>query len=181
SDIVGRCHSLVNAICSSGSHCEAFHKLVTEGNEKGFWQVQLPTHKLSCDCETHWSSSHSMIEWFVELFLAIQAFIMHNLEITAHHHISEQDVSVLCDILQVLESPHHAQELLSGEKTPTLSQAIPTYEDVIDYWKELHTTIPELEYYINVGITKLEEYMCYAQKTQIYTHAMGMHNLISFI
>ncbi|KAF9439792.1 hypothetical protein P691DRAFT_689728, partial [Macrolepiota fuliginosa MF-IS2] len=81
---------------------------------------------------------------------------------------------VLQDITQVLKSPHHAQELLSGSKTPTLSHVFQAYEDIINYWKTLRTTIPELKHYINISISKLEEYLTLSWKTHAYAHAMGM-------
>lgn len=74
----------------------------------------------------------------------------------------------------MLEIPHTAQELLSGELTPALSMALPAYEDLISKWKGLRVTLPELQHYINIGITKLEEYIGKARKTRIYALAMGM-------
>jgi len=68
---------------------------------------------------------------------------------------------------------HRAQELLSAECTPTLSLSIPVYELLIEHWKTLCGTIPELDHFINVGIAKLEEYIHQAWKTRIYVHAMG--------
>jgi hypothetical protein len=49
------------------------------------------------------------------------------------------------------------------------------YEILIEQWKLLRVTIPELAHYTNVGIAKLEEYIGQARKTRIYAHAMGMH------
>lgn len=51
--------------------------------------------------------------------------------------------------------------------------ALPVYEDLLKKWKDLQVTLPELEHYINVGISKLEEYIGKAHKTRIYAHAMG--------
>lgn len=99
-------------------------------------------------------------------------------DIAAQHQITEVEVAVLKGVLQVLDSPHHVQELLSGEKTSTLSQALPAYEEFIEYWKKLCNTIPELEYYIKVGISKLEEYIGEARETRVYARAMGMCAII---
>ena len=53
--------------------------------------------------------------------------------------------------------------------------ALPAYEDLLTKWKGLWTTIPELQHYINIRITKLEEYIGRARKTRIYVHAMGAY------
>lgn len=106
---------------------------------------------------------------------------MQNPEVAVQHQFSEQEILVLQDVLQVLESPHRVQELLSGEKTPTLSCTLPAFEEVIDYWKTLRITIPELDHYINIGIRKLEEYVGEARKTRVYAHAMGAFFILYFI
>ena len=82
---------------------------------------------------------------------------------------------MLQDIHQILEVPHTAQELLSAECTPTLSLSLPVYEILIEQWKLLRVTIPELAHYIDIGIAKLKEYIGQARKSQIYALAMGMH------
>ena len=73
--------------------------------------------------------------------------------------LSDRELGVLQDIHQVLEVAHKGQELLSAERTPTLSIALPAYETIIVKWKQLQVTIPELAPIIGQGISKLEEYM----------------------
>ena len=86
---------------------------------------------------------------------------------------NEHEISVLMDIHQVLEVAHKAQELLSAERTPTLSIALPAYELIIAKWKDLQQVIPELKSFIGQGIRKLKEYMSETRKTRMYAHAMG--------
>ena len=52
-------------------------------------------------------------------------------------HLADWGLNILRDIYQVLKVPHAAQELLSAERTPTLSLALPVYEILIDTWKSL--------------------------------------------
>jgi hypothetical protein len=87
--------------------------------------------------------------------------------------LNEREISVLEDIHQVLHVAHLVQELLSGERTPTLSIALPTYELLISKWKHLQQTIPELDPFIGQGIRKIEDYMVETRKSRIYAHAMG--------
>ncbi|KAF8197148.1 hypothetical protein BJ912DRAFT_923235 [Pholiota molesta] len=79
---------------------------------------------------------------------------------------------VLQDIHQVLQVAHLAQELLSAERTPTLSMAFPVFKTLIFKWKALATTIPELKHFIDLGVSKLEEYAGRARKTCLYSLAM---------
>ncbi|PPR08201.1 hypothetical protein CVT24_001388 [Panaeolus cyanescens] len=64
------------------------------------------------------------------------------------------------------------QELLSFEKTPTLSVALPAFEILVDSWLTLQQTIPELAHYIGVGIAKIQEYVTKGRKSRIYALAM---------
>jgi hypothetical protein len=70
-----------------------------------------------------------------------------------------KDTDVLRDIHQVIEVPHIAQELLSSERTPTLSMALPAYELLTGKWTQLQSTIWELSHYIGVGLDKLRRYI----------------------
>lgn len=88
---------------------------------------------------------------------------------------------MLYDIHQVLQVAHLAQELLSAERTPTLSMALPVFETLITKWQELSVTIPELKHFIDIGISKLEEYLAKTRKTRIYALSMSTscHNFVN--
>ena len=112
----------------------------------------------------------------------IQSFLL-NLTQTdlLKHLLPNNEINVLGHVHQILEIPHTAQELLSGELTLSLSMALPLYEDLLKKWKDLQVTLPKLQHYINVGISKLEEYIRKACKTRIYTHTMGVRFFLIFI
>jgi hypothetical protein len=90
-----------------------------------------------------------------------------------HQLFKPKEFRVLIDIHQVLQAPHMCQELLSAEKCPTLSLALPVYEKLVVYWKELMEMIPELSHYISPGIGKIMEYVAMGCWTRIYTLAMS--------
>jgi hypothetical protein len=77
-------------------------------------------------------------------------------------------------IQAILLVPHAAQELLSAEKTPTLSVALPAYELLLNSWLHLQTELPMLKHYIGVGIDKIQEYVDKGRKSRIYALAMSM-------
>lgn len=88
-----------------------------------------------------------------------------------------KDIDVLRDIHQVIEVPHVAHQLLSSERTPTLSMALPAYEVLTRQWTQLRSTIWELSHYIEVGLDKLNQYINEGRKTRIYALSMGMFQI----
>jgi hypothetical protein len=90
-----------------------------------------------------------------------------------HHLFKPREYEVLHHIHQILEIPHHCQELLSAEKTPTLSQALPTYETLVVLWGQLAEVLPELSHYIKLGIAKIMEYVSKGRRSRIYALAMS--------
>lgn len=77
----------------------------------------------------------------------------------------------------ILQVAHLAQELLSGERTPTLCMALPVFETLISKWKTLAETIPELKHFMDLGVSKLEEYVSKGRKTRLYALSMSEYSL----
>ncbi|OAX31001.1 hypothetical protein K503DRAFT_134938 [Rhizopogon vinicolor AM-OR11-026] len=100
---------------------------------------------------------------------AIQPFLLEtqNTDI-ADLSMDVKDTDVLREIHQIIEVPHIAQEIISSERTPTLSMALPAYESLTSKWTQLQSTIWELSYYIGVGLDKLRQYINEGRKTRIY-------------
>ncbi|KAH7918269.1 hypothetical protein BV22DRAFT_1024860, partial [Leucogyrophana mollusca] len=179
-DPVGRCREIVAACRVSGQRRHRLKAVIKEGNEKGYWKGKLPDDaeflpvlELLRDCITRWSSTDLMVDRFLLLHPAIHAFLAETLHADITHlDLTAQELAVLRDIHQVLEIPRFAQELLSAERTPTLSMALPSYELLMKQWKCLRTTIPELSHYIDIGLDKIDEYTREARKTRIYALAM---------
>ncbi|KAF5383852.1 hypothetical protein D9615_003798 [Tricholomella constricta] len=187
-DLIGTCRSVVAACRASGQRRQELRRIICEGNEKDTWRGELPNDEkhlkvlqLLRDCETRWSSTYLMIDRMIYLYPAVRRFLL-NIDQTdlSHHLFSDRQLNILRDIHQVLELPHAAQELLSAERTPTLSLSLPLYEILIEQWKLLQATIPELAPYIEIGIQKLEDYVGQARKTRIYAHAMVLNPSMKF-
>ncbi|KAF8965562.1 hypothetical protein BDZ97DRAFT_1658870 [Flammula alnicola] len=185
-DLVGRCRNIVASCRSSGQRRHALLKKIDEGNKTGYWKGKLDDGKdqirlvqLLRDCETRWSSTFNMIDRVLELYIAIRDFLLdlEQSDITDSLVLNPLQKSILQDIHQVLQVAHLAQELLSAERTPTLSMALPVFETLVSKWKKLSSTIPELKHFIDLGVSKLEEYVGKARKTRLY--ALAMSELIS--
>ena len=96
-----------------------------------------------------------------------------DLESLQAYLLSSDERKVLRDIYFILRLPHTAQEILSSERTPTTSHAIPVYETLIEGWEMLKESLPQLSRYIDVGIKKLHKYLSLSRKTQIYAFSLG--------
>jgi hypothetical protein len=97
-----------------------------------------------------------------------------------HHLFNADQWQVLHHIHHVLEIPNLAQELLSAERTPTLSMALPAYELLVVSWTELKKAIPELSHYIDLGISKIMEYVSKGRRSRVYALAMSKWNSAYF-
>ncbi|KIM42939.1 hypothetical protein M413DRAFT_18544 [Hebeloma cylindrosporum] len=176
-DLVEKCRSIVGTCRVSGQHRQALLKKIDEGNKSGYWKGKLdngkdkiPLVQLLRDYETRWSSTYNMIECLLELYAAIHDFLL-DLEQSDLQSLmlSELEKGVLYDIVQVLQVAHLAQELLLA---PTLCMALPVFETLINKWDHLSSTIPELKHVIDIGISKLEEYVAKTRKTRTYALSM---------
>ena len=87
--------------------------------------------------------------------------------------LSQVECKVLEDICEFLYAPHTVQELLSAEKTPTLSLVLPTYEQLILLLKNMMRKLDKLCHAISTTIQKLEEYFSKSRRTRIYALAMS--------
>jgi hypothetical protein len=103
---------------------------------------------------------------------AIEEFLMRpkHQEIS-HHSLSEMVLCVLDDIQTFLHVQHIIQEIVSAEKTLTLSIVLPIYEKLTE---ESSGPVSGNCYAINASMEKLEEYLAYLRRTKIYALAMGI-------
>ena len=65
------------------------------------------------------------------------------------------------------------QELVSAEKTPTLSVVLPLYERLIGMLKKIARIYPKIAHAILFSAEKLDKYMGYSRQSRIYAIAMS--------
>ena len=87
--------------------------------------------------------------------------------------LSSAEHAALMDIRSFLYAPHVVQELLSAEKTPTLSLVLPTYEQLIVLLKHMAERLCKISHAICATINKLEEYFNKSRRNRVYSLAMG--------
>ncbi|KZT27718.1 hypothetical protein NEOLEDRAFT_1025474, partial [Neolentinus lepideus HHB14362 ss-1] len=69
--------------------------------------------------------------------------------------------------------PHAFQQWLSGEKTPMLCEAIPSFDAMIHVWREQQCKYPGLATIIAVGLDKLQSYHEHTELVPTYVLTMG--------
>ncbi|KAJ3925110.1 MAG: hypothetical protein NXY57DRAFT_907468 [Lentinula lateritia] len=121
--------SLITAVRGSGQCCEEFKQIIKNGNISGGWgdfKQQLRVVELLKDVDTRWSSTFLMIDRLLELWLPVKEFLNRHPELEKHR-LNGKQIEVLLDIQEYLSYAHMVQELLSAQRTPTLSVVLPLY------------------------------------------------------
>lgn len=94
--------------------------------------------------------------------------------------VSHKQYEILQDLSAVLSVLHHAQQLLSAERTPTIALALPVYEAIIQALRRLRSVFPELEHAITPGISKIEDYVEKTRDVPVYALAMAINPALKF-
>ncbi|KAH9917776.1 ribonuclease H-like domain-containing protein, partial [Fomitopsis serialis] len=169
-------HTLASAPGVTQEFKESCERYVDMGNQSNLWgplenPVVLPEVQLLHDVDTRWSAMYNMISRMLILYPAVRHLIQND-TLSNINDLSDAEFDVLVDIHQVFAAPNAAQELLSAEKTPTLSMALPVFTELMDVWTEQTKTIPELQHYIDIGIDRVQKYVNIARSSQVYALAM---------
>ncbi|KAG8752077.1 hypothetical protein FRC12_012134 [Ceratobasidium sp. 428] len=112
-----------------------------------------------------------MINRFLALYLPVTEYSLRNHE-AAIPIVTHKQYEVLQDISTILSVAQHAQQLLSAERTPTLSLALPVYETVLELWRECWELFPELSLAIDGAILKIQEYVSKSRRSPVHVLAM---------
>ncbi|KAF9532739.1 hypothetical protein CPB83DRAFT_945550 [Crepidotus variabilis] len=155
SDLITRVCSFVTVVRSSGQRQEKFISIIEAGNKDGGFghsAQKLRVVGLLKDMKIRWSSLFKMIDRFLELYPDDWDFM--------GHEFSSTDIEVL--------------EIVSGQKTPTLSMVLPLYEELVILLTGFSKRKPQLAHAVEKAISKLNEYLDAARKTKMYSLAIGM-------
>ena len=77
-----------------------------------------------------------------------------------------------CASPRLQQVPHAFQQKLSSEKTPTLHETLPSFQQIIAKWKEYKDEMPDYELCIDAGLSKLQDYFSQAMKVPAYQLAI---------
>ncbi|XP_034023290.1 zinc finger BED domain-containing protein 1-like [Thalassophryne amazonica] len=104
--------------------------------------LQLPPHKLIQDVTTRWNSSYDMLKRYLEQQAAVySALTEKDVKKNAKDLItlSDQDVTVLEDVVEVLKPMKTITTLLSSEQQPTVSMILPLKHSILTTMKHTGT------------------------------------------
>ena len=87
--------------------------------------------------------------------------------------LDQKQLQVLSHIRLFLQVAHTVQEVVSAEKTPTLSVVLLLYEDLIAMLKNMKNHLPLLSHSIKASLAKLQEYLKLSRKSFAYILSMG--------
>jgi hypothetical protein len=87
---------------------------------------------------------------------------------------------LMLDILISFQIPHSYQQILSGEKTPTLCGTVPAFKALIQTLEKFQEKSMLANEIIQPGIDKLEDYQAETSHAPAYTLATCEFSQISY-
>ncbi|KAF5333840.1 hypothetical protein D9758_017432 [Tetrapyrgos nigripes] len=162
-DLIANLQALIRMIRASSQRRDFFSKCLA--------YIKTIDLELLRDVKNCWSSVLLMLLHAILLKEAIKWMIsLHN--DLKKYWMTDDEWDRLEKYAQILQIPHSFQERLSGEKTPTLSFALPGYDVMIAKWENMKDTLPQYASVIDAGIAKLHKYRDHADESDAYTLAM---------
>lgn len=121
-----------------------FHKSTTAAAALKAKQemLQLPPHKLVQGVTTRWNSSYDMLTRYLEQQAAVYSALTEKdvkKSVKDLITLSDQDVTVLEDVVQVLKPMKTVTTLLSSEQQPTVSMVLPLKHTILTSMKHSDT------------------------------------------
>ncbi|KAF5332789.1 hypothetical protein D9611_005171 [Ephemerocybe angulata] len=178
-DIIKKVRDLVRFIRDSGQRRDDFERVTKLGNEDKSHlddegtPLRLRVVGLLKDVDTRWSSTFLMIDRVLEMRPAIKKFFeLDKYQYKAELNLSLEEYAILNDIRRFLQVFHATQELVSGEKTPTLPVVLPLYERLLKTLEDQKAHLPLLVPAITASQEKLREYLSMSRRTKAYAAAM---------
>ena len=98
--------------------------------------LHLPAHKLIIDVSTHWNSAFDMLECYIEQQAAVMAVLMDKdirKNLSDVPTLSEQDITVLEQAIQIPEPLYSFITLLCDAHMPTVSLILPLKERLLSH------------------------------------------------
>lgn len=170
-DPIATIRALIRVIRASSIRRQQFSQIV-----KTFMGKDL---QLLRDVDTRWSSALLMIERALILERCLESFLnipeFHNLR--DKYHLTDEEWNALSVAREILLIPFAFQQRLSAQKTPTLCDAIPSFEAMIRTWKEMQLEFfggPEYDV-IDKGLDKLSVYLERAELVPAYVISMVLN------
>ncbi|KDQ10898.1 hypothetical protein BOTBODRAFT_88067, partial [Botryobasidium botryosum FD-172 SS1] len=167
-DVISIARVLVRTIRASGLRREEFEEVVGQ-----VYPDMRPILELLRDMPIRWSSTYLMLQRVLRLREAIEVFLAHPANaIFDKYKLPPAEWGSLEEMVEILEYPHQAQQVLSMETVPSLAMAIPAMEALLFQWEALSAKKPHLSPMILAGHAKICEYYAVMRRSKTYVFAM---------
>ncbi|KAJ7253087.1 hypothetical protein B0H12DRAFT_1017709, partial [Mycena haematopus] len=133
--------------------------------------LQMKDLQLLRDVDMRWSSTLIMIDRAILLREVIHSFLQPSRSYSLYH-LNDKEWEALASFKRILAVPHAFQQLLSAEKTPTLGDALPSFEAMISRWEKQQNQYPETAHIVQQGIDKLASYRERVENVPAYILSM---------
>ncbi|EDR00032.1 uncharacterized protein LACBIDRAFT_334520 [Laccaria bicolor S238N-H82] len=163
-DPITLCRSTVRAVRASGQRREHLVEVIDNGNKKGWFKS---TEDLTMTIQV------KQVQLAVEHFLSLPI----NRDLVKLR-LTDMEWAVLQDFEIVLGVPHQVQTLMSKERTPVLSGAIPAFEMFMMAWEQLGRDHPRLARWTDISIQWATTYYKKMDDSPAYIIAMFLNPLI---
>ncbi|KAL1743648.1 hypothetical protein HDZ31DRAFT_40458 [Schizophyllum fasciatum] len=179
-DVIGGLRRIANWIRVSEGRRKDLKAIIHDGNAAGRWLTParepetIPPLAVLRDVDTRWSSIFLMVDRVLVLYRVSLLHLKKYADTEAPDlALSKTQLDALEDARLFLSVLHMAQEMVSGQKTPTLAYVLPAYALLIETLNDLKIKLPKISHAIGVTKKKLEFYMDKALNTEAYAISMS--------
>ncbi|KAF9489959.1 hypothetical protein BDN71DRAFT_1400684, partial [Pleurotus eryngii] len=131
--------------------------------------------QLLCDVKTRRDSVYYMIHRLRELHPAIDHYLSSPAQKDlASCKLSDTEWQAMSDCEVILTIPHQVQQVMSQEKNPVLTGAIPAFKMFMTIWKKLGEQNSHLKRWMDLGLKGAMKYYERMDNTKAYVIAMCM-------
>ncbi|KAG6913682.1 hypothetical protein DXG01_005186 [Tephrocybe rancida] len=162
---------LVTSLRVSGQQVDTLNAMIVIGNEQGWWQhpddhtkaVKVVACKLLLDVPTRWDSTFAMLQRLQELQQPVEKFLKLDPigKQMQKHTLSKEQWEHVTNMIAVLQWPHWVQQVMSVDKNPVLTGAIPTIEQFMEGWTKLAQSKARLSHFAKKYYHKMDDTPAY--------------------
>jgi len=186
-NLVDKIRALVRAMRSSRQRQDALSRVIEAGNKLQWWYENLEARKgagmpitskkFLLDVKTRWDSTYLMLVRLLEMRQPLDKFFATDAQGTKIQHLQldKSEWSRTLVLVGLLQYPHGVQQVMSKEKTPVLSGAIPSLERFMQSWEKLKESQKNLAPAIDIGLKYAYKYYERMDKTSAYVVALFLH------
>ncbi|KAL1742142.1 hypothetical protein HDZ31DRAFT_43870 [Schizophyllum fasciatum] len=178
-DLIGSLRRIAVWIRASDGRRNDLKAIIRDGNAMKRWlddakqPEEIPVLSVLRDVDTRWSAVFLMTDRVMYLYHELLHLEKYADTEAPEIVLSHTQLQALEDVRVFLSVLHMAQEMVSGQKTPTLAYVLPAYALLVETLDSLKLKLAKIAHVIEVTKQKLKYYMNKALSTEAYAISMG--------